>query len=178
MIVALLYVTLVVGIALPQSSLPIGYEFSAEISFPVHESVANGLMLFISQVISNAFYISFAVLTYGSTSVSLSPESSPRADSSHGTTTIAGAGSHSNGSVFEKNASLLWWFSVAMCLVSTLSLLPVRSSYRRLALDSNEVNAHQDHNVTSGLTDVALNHINDVLASSKPESDAQVDPVA
>lgn len=181
---ALLYVTLVAGIALPESSLPIGYEFSAELSFPVHESVANGLLLFTSQVISTSFYIAFGVLTYGSTSSSgVNADVGPYGVSSPGTTPIPGAGTTTvaggaghNESVFERNAQLLWWFSAAICLLSALSLVPVRSSYRRLALDDHTVNSDRvDRKAGRPATDsidVPKNQINDV-SSSAPEAQVQ-----
>ena len=164
------------GIALPQSSLPIGYEFSAELSFPVHESVANGLLLFNSQVISSAFYIAFGVLTYGSTSTTLSTYADPNGGLAPTTMSGAGAaagGMGDNGSVFEKNAQLLWWFSAAICLVATLSLLPVRSRYRRLALDNEDaINGRRDCNVRLDISTsepaVTINQINGV--QSKPET--------
>ena len=126
--------SLVAGIALPQSSLPIGYEFSAELSFPVHESVANGLLLFTAQFISTAFYIAFAVVTYGSIST---PSTQPETVGEQflEQEDLKGANTSGGSSVFEAHTELLWWFSAAVCLMAALALLPVTSRYRRLALD-------------------------------------------
>lgn len=121
--------SLVAGIALPQSSLPIGYEFSAELSFPVHESVANGLLLFTAQFISTAFYIAFAAVTFGSTSLPNIGSEEPETEQ------LWEREASTASSVFEAHAEMLWWFSAVVCLVAALSLLPVRSRYRRLALD-------------------------------------------
>ena len=54
---------LVLAIALPQTTLPIGYEFSAELAYPVHESIPNGLIIFGSQAVNVAFYVFVSLAT-------------------------------------------------------------------------------------------------------------------
>ena len=141
--------SLVAGIALPQSSLPIGYEFSAELSFPVHESVANGLLLFTAQFISTAFYIAFAVVTYGSIST---PSAHLEAFGKQLLEQKDFKSSEASGenSVFEAHAEMLWWFSAATCLMAALALLPVTSRYRRLALDE-QVQTKQGHKLDTSV---------------------------
>ena len=45
------------ALALPQTTVPIGYEFSAELAYPVPESIPNALILMFSQVLNLIFYI-------------------------------------------------------------------------------------------------------------------------
>ena len=54
---------LVLAIALPQTTLPIGYEFSAELAYPVHESIPNALIILVSQVVNVAFYVFVSIAT-------------------------------------------------------------------------------------------------------------------
>ena len=40
-----------IGVSVPQSALPVGYEMSAELSYPVNECTANAVIVFFTNLV-------------------------------------------------------------------------------------------------------------------------------
>lgn len=58
-----LSVLVTLSLALPQTAVPIGYEFSAELAYPVPESVPNSLIILFSQAVNLIFYVFVSIAT-------------------------------------------------------------------------------------------------------------------
>ncbi len=52
----LIYAGLVVGMSIPQSALPICYEYSCELVFPIHECIPNAVLVLLANTTSILFF--------------------------------------------------------------------------------------------------------------------------
>lgn len=50
--VAVIAIMIIIGVSVPQSALPVGYEMSAELSYPVNECTANAVIVFWTNFVS------------------------------------------------------------------------------------------------------------------------------
>ncbi len=114
----LIHITLLIGLSIPQAAIPICYELSCELVFPIHESIPNSIAVLLANVLSGLFFILVSMIGVISSQI-------------NGT---------SEGNLTVPMQEFFWWFAFGTSLFAVLPVFFVREKYKRLELDSKNLN--------------------------------------
>ena len=106
----LIYFNLLIGLSIPQAAIPICYELSCELVFPIHESIPNSITVLLANCVSNILF--FLVSAIG----------------------LIG---NSDGNLSVPMQEFFWWFAFGASLFAVFPAIFVREKYKRLELESN-----------------------------------------
>ena len=102
-----------IGLSIPQAALPIVFEFSCELVFPIHESIPNSITVLLSSAVSALFFFLVSAIALLSSYI-------------NGT---------SDGNLTVSMQQFFWWFAFGTSLFAVVPIFFVRETYNRLELD-------------------------------------------